>query len=135
MGRTTFGRSPFQAAAPVCGSTLVNDHLITLQFPAADANAAPHNPPMRAWLELVGNPNHHVKRFQKIPPSIAARLVSDVTYAVSISPAPTVFATASPESAPTKLKTAANRTAMRGVKTRVETTVAMELAASWKPLM
>jgi hypothetical protein len=33
-----------------------------------------------------------------------------------------------------KLKKAAQITAMRGVNTRVDTTVAMELAASWKPL-
>src|SRR5262249_12769781 len=35
----------------------------------------------------------------------------------------------------TKLKNAAQRTATRGDRTRVETTVAIELAASWKPLM
>ena len=34
-----------------------------------------------------------------------------------------------------KLKNAAHTTAMRGVSTRVDTTVAIELAASWKPLM
>src|SRR5206468_8307824 len=35
----------------------------------------------------------------------------------------------------TKLKNAAHTTAWSGVSTRVETTVAIELAASWKPLM
>src|SRR5207245_2026189 len=34
----------------------------------------------------------------------------------------------------TKLKNAAQTTARRGERTRVETTVAMLLAASWKPL-
>ena len=34
-----------------------------------------------------------------------------------------------------KLKKAAQITAAPGLSTRVETTVAMELAASWKPLM
>jgi hypothetical protein len=34
-----------------------------------------------------------------------------------------------------KLKTAAQRTAARGDRTRVDTTVAIEFAASWKPLM
>ena len=34
----------------------------------------------------------------------------------------------------TKLKKAAHITARRGVSTRVDTTVAIELAASWKPL-
>ena len=33
-----------------------------------------------------------------------------------------------------KLKVAAHRTAWRGERTRVDTTVAMELAASWNPL-
>ena len=37
--------------------------------------------------------------------------------------------------AATKLKKAAHTTACSGVSTRVDTTVAMELAASWKPLM
>src|SRR6266699_1697320 len=45
-----------------------------------------------------------------------------------------VLATAVPKvKAATKLKNAAQITAMRGESTRVETTVAMELAASWKP--
>src|SRR5262249_10269914 len=35
----------------------------------------------------------------------------------------------------TKLKNAAQNTAMRGESTRVDTTVAIEFAASWKPLM
>jgi len=37
--------------------------------------------------------------------------------------------------AATKLKNAAQATAKRGESTRVETTVAMEFAASWNPLM
>ena len=45
-----------------------------------------------------------------------------------------VLATAVPKvKAATKLKNAAQITAMRGESTRVETTVAIELAASWKP--
>ena len=35
----------------------------------------------------------------------------------------------------TKLNTAAHTTAVRGLSMRVETTVAIEFAASWKPLM
>ncbi len=50
-------------------------------------------------------------------------------------PDPTVLATAVPKPiAAAKLKKAAQMTAFPGVSTRVETTVAMELAASWKPL-
>ena len=55
---------------------------------------------------------------------------------MSIIPEPMVFATAVPKpNAATKLKNAAQMTALPGDSTRVETTVAMELAASWKPLM
>src|SRR5213082_989108 len=46
-----------------------------------------------------------------------------------------VLATAVPnQKAATKLKNAAQATARNGVRTRVETTVAMELAASCQPL-
>ena len=46
-----------------------------------------------------------------------------------------VLATAVPQKAPIRLVQAASMIAWRGVSTRVETTVAMALAASWKPLM
>ena len=55
---------------------------------------------------------------------------------MSIIPEPTVRATAVPKpKAAAKLKNAAQATALPGVSTRVETTVAIEFAASWKPLM
>ena len=55
---------------------------------------------------------------------------------MSIIPEPTVLATAVPKvNAATKLKKAAQMTAWPGESTRVDTTVAIELAASWKPLM
>jgi hypothetical protein len=51
-------------------------------------------------------------------------------------PEPTVRATAVPKpNAAAKLKNAAHTTALPGDRTRVETTVAIEFAASWKPLM
>jgi hypothetical protein len=51
-------------------------------------------------------------------------------------PDPTVWATAVPNpKAAAKLKKAAQTTAFAGERTRVETTVAIEFAASWKPLM
>src|SRR6516165_9252879 len=54
----------------------------------------------------------------------------------SIMPLPIVLATAVPRAnAATKLKKAAQTTARRGESTRVDTTVAMLLAASWNPLM
>src|SRR3989442_3268944 len=51
-------------------------------------------------------------------------------------PLPMVVATATPKpKAATKLKNAAQTTATLGVSTRVDTTVAIEFAASWKPFM
>jgi hypothetical protein len=53
-----------------------------------------------------------------------------------MTPLPMVCATCgSKVKAARKLKKAAHITAYLGDSTRVETTVAMELAASWKPLM
>ena len=54
-----------------------------------------------------------------------------VTMARSTMPAPTVLATAVPNpNAATKLKNAAQMTALPGESTRVDTTVAIEFAAS-----
>ena len=51
-------------------------------------------------------------------------------------PWPIVEATATPNpNAATKLKKAAHRTPTRGERTLVETTVAIEFAASWNPFM
>jgi hypothetical protein len=61
------------------------------------------------------------------PPNTTAK----VTMLMSIMPAPTVLATAVPKvNAATKLKKAAQITALPGDNTRVDTTVAIELAAS-----
>src|SRR5260370_2059822 len=122
IGTITFGQTPAF-------------HLMTDQLPWAVANAAPQRPPMSAWLELDGKPNHHVVMFQMNPASTALSTVHIVTTSVSTKPLPTVEATAPPRSAPVKLKNAAIAMAWRGVRTLVETTVAMALAASWKPLL
>src|SRR5678816_3835862 len=67
-------------------------------------------------------------------PRRPARTTSLVTTLRSIMPAPIVLATLVPSTkAATKLKKAAHSTAFCGDSTRVDTTVAMELAASWKP--
>ena len=59
------------------------------------------------------------------------RMTAYVTTSRSTMPDPTVFATAVPKkNAAAKLKNAATATACTGESTRVETTVAMELAAS-----
>jgi hypothetical protein len=63
-------------------------------------------------------------------------MTAKVTTLTSIMPDPTVFATAVPNvNAAMKLKNAAQRTALPGDSTRVDTTVAIEFAASWNPLM
>ena len=73
--------------------------------------------------------------FQIMAADSAQSTVSVVTYRVSTSPFPIVVATDTPAIAPMRLKPAAITTAWRGVRTRVETHVAIELAVSWKPLM
>ena len=75
-------------------------------------------------------------RSHTIAPISPAKITAKVTTLMSTSPAPMVLATAVPKvKAATKLKKAAHMTALPGDSTRVETTVAIELAASWKPLM
>src|SRR3954469_12065428 len=65
-----------------------------------------------------------------------AKITAKVTIFTSTIPEPTVLATAVPKvNAATKLKKAAQITALPGVSTRVDTTVAIEFAASWNPLM
>src|SRR5437762_1008689 len=122
MGTTTFGQTPAS-------------HFMTDQLPRAVASAAPQRPPMSEWLELEGNPNHQVAMFHANAAIRAQSTVGIVTMLVSTSPLPIVDATAPPRSAPVRLKNAAIAMALRGVRTRVETTVAIAFAASWKPLL
>ena len=66
-----------------------------------------------------------------IAPNSPAKITAKLTTLMSTSPEPTVLATAVPKvKAAMKLKNAAQITAFPGVRTRVETTVAIELAAS-----
>src|SRR5215204_5329268 len=99
------------------------------------ATPAPAKPPMSAWDEEVGRPSHQVRKFQVIAPASPAKTTASLTTAGS-TVLPTVLATPvwnTKKAA--KLNTAAQMTASRGVRTRVETTVAIELAASWNPLV
>src|SRR5829696_3665078 len=96
---------------------------------------APANPPMRACDEEVGSPSHQVRKFQATAPTSPAKTTASLTTSGS-TVLPTVLATAVWKIRKAmKLKQAAQRTASRGVSTLVETTVAIELAASWKPLV
>ena len=98
---------------------------------ATCAMAAPAYPPSSACDELVGSPNHQVIRSQVMAPTNPARITQGVTNSRCTIPAPTVLATAVPNrNTAVKLKNAAQTTAQKGVRTRVETMVAIELAAS-----
>ena len=69
-------------------------------------------------------------------PRSPAKMTSGSTTVMSIRPLPIVLATAVPKMRKaTKLKKAAQMTACLGLRTRVETIVATELAASWRPLV
>ena len=75
----------------------------------AFTTAAPANPPMRACEEEDGRPHHHVRRFQTIAPTSAARMRTGSTTAGFTMSLPIVLATrVSSENAATKLKKAAH---------------------------
>src|SRR6266849_1170839 len=89
---------------------------------------------MSAWEELVGRPRMRVIRFQKMAPNKPASKTFWSTISMWTMPLPMVLATAVPKTkAATKFQKAAQATARKGVSTRVETTVAMEVAASCQP--
>ena len=99
------------------------------------AIAAPAKPPIRACEELVGRPKYQVMMSQAMAPIRPARITYSVAAAGTTRPLPIVVATLSGKTnAAMKLKNAAQTTARPGESTRVDTTVAIELAASWKPL-
>ncbi len=103
---------------------------------APAARAEPTRPPISACEDDDGSPKYQVIRFQVIAPTRPA-----ITITRPWLPLPgsmtslTVFATFWPRKAPTKFITAAMLSATRGVSARVETEVAIALAASWKPLV
>ncbi len=68
-----------------------------------------------------------------IAPPKAEATMPCVTAAGSTMPAPTILATAVDMKAPATFNKPASRTAATGLKTRVETTVAMALALSCQP--
>jgi hypothetical protein len=89
---------------------------------------------MSAWLSLVGRPSRQASVLQKTMANIAAPTVARLMTSDSTMPFPMVAATAVPKKAPKKLSTAAMMTATPGLRTRVETTVAMAFGASVQPL-
>jgi hypothetical protein len=100
------------------------------------ATAAPTRPPTSVWEELEGKPHHQVNRFQAIAAIRAAEITVKLIISGFTTPLPIVAATFNGNTRKaTKLKVAASKTAEKGDKTLVETTVAIEFAESWNPLM
>ncbi|MBS1163829.1 MAG: hypothetical protein H6R03_1725, partial [Burkholderiaceae bacterium] len=100
------------------------------------ASVAPTMPPISACELLDGMPYHQVMTFQAMAPTSAPKITCWSTMPGSTMPLPTVAATfSSKKRMATTLKKAAKATAWCGLRTPVETTVAIELAASWKPFM
>ncbi len=98
------------------------------------ATPTPIRPPINACDDDDGMPKYHVMRFQVIAPMRALMTTVNACSEV-MSSKPTrislmVLATPTPNSAPTKFRMAAMTSAIRGVSARVDTEVAMALAAS-----
>ena len=112
--------------------------------PRLAARPAPTKPPIRAWVDEDGSPNHQVIRFQTIAPTNAAMMTIKAVWLAEIKSAPVappggsrltislaiVSATSVPNRAPTKFMIAAIISAALGVKARVDTEVAIAFAAS-----
>src|SRR5215204_845708 len=96
---------------------------------------APTSPPTSACELDEGMPPAQVMRFQMIAPISAPNTTRGSITSAATMPVPMVWATCEPKIRNAmKLKKAAMATACCGRITRVETTVAIELAASCRPL-
>src|SRR5580704_8701948 len=121
---------------PITGESTTNaavlpmpSHSKTFQPPLA--KPAPIRLNVSACDELVGRPRYHVNKFQPIAENRVAAMTLLSTISGFTSPFPIMLATLRWKMAKaTKLKKAAQATAVRGLSTRVETTVAIEFAAS-----
>src|SRR5437867_999595 len=130
---------PRPTTRPMTGASGMNSTILrklptlTIDHPAL-ATPAPTNPPMRACDDEVGSPKNHVITSQAIAPNSAPNRTASLT-ADGLMVLPMVLATATPNTRnATKLNEAAHITANRGDSTRVDTTVAIELAESCQPL-
>ena len=99
------------------------------------AMPAPSSPPTSACELDDGMPAHQVTRFQMMAPTSAPKITCGSMAFADTMPTPSVSATCRPKNRKAmKLKNAAHATAYCGRSTRVETMVAMEFAASCRPL-
>jgi hypothetical protein len=126
---------------PISGDSIIGITTlsrITDQCTEADAaTAAPTRPPISACDDDEGSPRRHVMRFHTIAPISpdSTTVIPCELWSGAMMPLPIVLATPSEINAPMRFITAASRSATRGVSARVDTEVAMALAASWKPLV
>jgi hypothetical protein len=126
---------PRRGAITINITILITPAKITELQPAL-ATAAPTRPPTSVCEELEGKPYHHVRRFQVIAATNAAAITVRLITSGLITPFPIVAATFKGKIRNAmKLKKAAIPTAATGERTFVETTVAIELAESWKPFI
>ena len=105
------------------------------EFQPAFATAAPAMPPISAWEDDVGSPRYQVSTshaMAPISPANTTPMVNTFGCTTSLAMVLATFVLKMRKAA--KLKNAAQATAILGDRTRVETTVAMEFAASWNPL-
>src|SRR3954470_6933495 len=102
-----------------------------------DASAAPTRPPISACEDEDGRPKYQVTKFQTIAPINAESTTARPAAPAGGSMIDAAMVTATPveRKAPSKLPIAAMVSATRGVSARVETALAIALAASWKPLV
>ena len=131
--RTSAIRKPKAGETTMPAAVLLTpSHTIALN--PALARPAPTRPPTRACEDEEGMPASQVTTFQTIAPPSAPKISRSVTTCTETMPAPTVCATCRPKNRKAmKLKKAAQNTAWIGLSTRVETMVAIELAASCMP--
>src|SRR5262245_1678017 len=106
-------------------------------WPPAANRVAPTSPPKSACEDEEGSQKYQVRRFRTVDARDAEKSTARlfIPWGSVTSPEPTVVATLPPRNEPTRLPSAAMSSATRGVSARVETEVAMALAASWKPLV
>ncbi len=131
---TSASRNPTSGDSTIASNVLDNPLQTAAEIPAL-AMPPPTSPPIKACELEDGIPNPQVIRFQTMAPIKAAKITwASITLGSTI-PVPMVCATFSPNTRKaTKLKNAAQNTAYCGRSTRVETIVAIELAASCNPL-
>src|SRR5674476_975042 len=131
---TIASRNPTTGDSTIA-SSVFDSPLQTAAESPAFAMPPPTSPPIRACELDDGMPSAQVIRFQTMAPIRAAKITWVSITLGSTIPVPMVWATLSPNTMKaTKLKNAAHSTAYCGRSTRVDTMVAIELAASCNPL-